>query len=129
MIGTALTGLFAESKVSGIMNVNGAFFSGGGRLLGRQCAAITVVVVYTAIATSIIFGIVHLVSKLLQSRMHIADDEIADEVNVRRLTCANTMHWHVHSHARSSQHDNNEYMIQLLLFFCFVLSTAWRNGA
>ena len=59
MVGAALTGLFADSAISDAKDATGAYVNGGfyrnGALLGKQCAAISATVLYTAVATSVIF--------------------------------------------------------------------------
>jgi ammonia channel protein AmtB len=60
MVGSALAGLFADSQFSG--SVDGSFY-GNAVLLGKQCAAICVTIVFAAIATSIIFGVLWVLAK------------------------------------------------------------------
>ena len=72
MIGSALTGLFANSAYSG--GANGSFY-GSAASLGKQCAAISIVIVYCTIATTIIFWVLWLAAAALKSTLDLPVEE------------------------------------------------------
>jgi len=75
MIGSALTGLFANGSFSG--GVNGSFY-GSSIALGKQCAAISVVVLYCSIATSLIYWVLWACASALKDTLDIPLAEHAD---------------------------------------------------
>lgn len=75
MIGSALTGLFANVSFNATTNgandaANGSFYRNA-RQLGIQCLGITVTVVFSAVGTAIIFGALWLIAKLLKQTLSI----------------------------------------------------------
>lgn len=72
MVGSALTGLFMDTRYSD-GTVDGSFY-GNAVQLGKQCAGITVTIVYSAIATSIIFGVLWVLAKATGTTLVIPVD-------------------------------------------------------
>ena len=79
MVGAALSGLFANSWVSDAKYPTGAYIDGSFYhnpiLLAKQCAGISVTVLYTAVATSVIFGALWALARACGDRMELAKEE------------------------------------------------------
>lgn len=70
MIGTCLTGLFANPSYSGLAFATGSFYRSAMQL-GIQCAGVTITIVYSSIATAIIYGTLFLAAKALKTSLTI----------------------------------------------------------
>ncbi len=70
MIGTCLTGLFANPSYGGPPFATGSFYRSA-KQLGIQCAGVTITIVYSAIATAIIYGALFLAAKALKTSLSI----------------------------------------------------------
>jgi Amt family ammonium transporter len=76
MVGTALIGLFASVEAGA--PVNGAFFGGGGALLSKQLAAISVTILLCTVMTTAIFWFLEGVAIFLKTDMRIAPEHAKD---------------------------------------------------
>lgn len=72
LVGTFLVGLFATDQVTENSDQNGAFYGGGGRLLGKQVAAICFTVGWSVIVTFVLLTAIDLVIGLRVN----AEDEL-----------------------------------------------------
>ena len=85
MVGTALTGLFANTAFSGLLPISGAFknheatykgsFYGSAVQLGIQCAGISVTILYSVVCTVLIYGVLWAVAKVLGDTVYIPEDQ------------------------------------------------------
>ena len=70
MVGSALTGLFANASYSG--GASGSFY-GNAVSLGKQCAATSVVILYCTIATTIIFWTLWAAARVLGDTLDLPE--------------------------------------------------------
>lgn len=77
-VGSALTGLFANPGISAAVDMVGkpaqGSFYGQAILLGKQCAGISATVLYTAVATSVIFWVLWALAKALGDTMDLSPE-------------------------------------------------------
>jgi Amt family ammonium transporter len=77
-VGSALTGLFANAGISAnvdqtSMPAQGSFY-GQAILLGKQCAGISATVLYTVVATSVIFWVLWALAKALRDTIDLSPE-------------------------------------------------------
>jgi Amt family ammonium transporter len=78
MIGSALTGLFSNPSYSNLSAATAGGFYSNAVQLGIQCAGITVTIVFSAIVTAIIYGILYAIAKLLKTTLTIPSNMAPD---------------------------------------------------